>query len=149
MPADSQGGGEPGPSRAARGAATAPGPYHFAAGAPCPPPRRYPPRRCAPVHVRANAGPFLGRSLLRAELLELRGRAGGRRGGGLRLAPHKLPALPDSALLALPGWATHGAETHFVFGTGVGADGCGPPNVLRNCSFAPAERKLARVRLPP
>lgn len=32
-------------------------------------------------------------------------------------------------------WASHGAETNFVFGRTFGPDGVGPPNRWTNCSF--------------
>lgn len=40
-------------------------------------------------------------------------------------------------------WASHGAETHFVFGTMFGADGLGPPNNFTNCSFDVSEAHLS------
>jgi len=44
------------------------------------------------------------------------------------------------------GWATHGAETHYVFGTQRGGDGLGPPNNYTYCPFtAPGELQLART----
>eukprot|EP00656_Telonema_subtile_P010739 TRINITY_DN15214_c0_g3_i1.p1 TRINITY_DN15214_c0_g3~~TRINITY_DN15214_c0_g3_i1.p1 ORF type:complete len:311 (-),score=62.39 TRINITY_DN15214_c0_g3_i1:163-1095(-) len=45
------------------------------------------------------------------------------------------------------GWASHGAETHFMFGTEIGADGLGPPNNLTHCSFTPSERVLSDTML--
>eukprot|EP00658_Telonema_sp_P-2_P085219 TRINITY_DN9671_c0_g7_i1.p1 TRINITY_DN9671_c0_g7~~TRINITY_DN9671_c0_g7_i1.p1 ORF type:complete len:559 (-),score=75.67 TRINITY_DN9671_c0_g7_i1:112-1788(-) len=45
------------------------------------------------------------------------------------------------------GWATHGAETHFMFGTVIGADGLGPPNNLSHCDFNPGEDHLSQVMM--
>lgn len=40
-------------------------------------------------------------------------------------------------------WATHGAETQFVFGTESGSDGLGPPNNFTTCKFSESERELS------
>ena len=41
------------------------------------------------------------------------------------------------------GWATHGAEIKYVFGTTVGPDQLGPPYNKTHCDFHPSERQLS------
>ena len=56
----------------------------------------------------------------------------------------ELDLVPPSNVPASQLWATHGAETKFVFGTEVGPDGLGPPFNTTHCPFTAAEKQLSQ-----
>jgi len=59
----------------------------------------------------------------------------------------ELDLVPARPTAQNRGWATHGAETHYVFGTTVGPDGLGPPHNLTHCPFTPDEGMLSATMM--
>ena len=59
----------------------------------------------------------------------------------------ELDLVPAAHVAESKQWATHGAETHYVFGTETGPDPLGPPNNLTHCEFGAAEKALSATMM--